>query len=211
MTVRRRAMSYAAGLGAVVVLSSVLAGCGSGSPEPAATGAVPTVSTSSGVVTGRGPVSSTPSVSATSAPTIEGLPQAARARTREGANAFVKYYFEQVNEASVDPRRDALAGFGLPTCKTCVAFEDTINGLAAKSHRYRSAPLSERAVDGLGQDRPTDPRYTVLAAMAQVGAQVIDDSGKEVKRDTRYQGSFIVDLVWREGRWVLSEIRVSQP
>ncbi|MDN5796952.1 MAG: hypothetical protein L0H79_14500, partial [Intrasporangium sp.] len=100
MTMRRRAMPYAAGLGLALVLSSVLAGCGSGSPDPASTGAVPTVASSSaptGAATSSGTTSSTPPATPTSAqPTIEGLPEAAKVRTRAGANAFVRFYFEQV-------------------------------------------------------------------------------------------------------------------
>ncbi len=77
-------------VGAALVLA--LAGCG-GDPKadpPPSTTPTPTVS---------------PSPSAT--PTVPALPEAAKANTKAGAIAFVKYYVGLINHAASDRRHGA--------------------------------------------------------------------------------------------------------
>ncbi|WP_367652430.1 DUF6318 family protein [Intrasporangium sp.] len=208
---RRRAMPYAAGLGLALVLSSVLAGCGSGSPDPASTGAVPTVASSSaptGAATSSGTTSSTPPATPTSAkPTIEGLPEAAKARTRAGANEFVRYYFEKLNEAWSVPRTDVLPGFALVSCKTCANYQKTAVGLAAEGERYRGDMVVTTAIDGLGENGPGDPKYTVIAAFKQMPVERVDsNSGRVVSTVTAKEGAVFVYLTYRD-RWLISGIQ----
>src|SRR4051794_697515 len=90
-------------VGAVVLLLA-LAGCG-GDPkaDPSPSPSVPSAS----------PVSTTPAPPA--------LPEAAKANTKAGAIAFVKYYVQLINHAQATGDVAALAAVEDPGCSSCAS------------------------------------------------------------------------------------------
>jgi hypothetical protein len=95
-------------LGALAVMLA-LASCG-GDPK-----ADPTPTPSSPATT---PVSTTP------APPV--MPEAAKANTKAGAVAFVRYYVELINHAQATGEVGQLALVAAPACKSCGSVQQTV-------------------------------------------------------------------------------------
>ena len=138
---------------AILAASILLSACGGGAkPDPSSSTSSPTTSTSAPTV----------SVSPTTAgPTIDpNIPAAARAHTPAGAEAFVRYFYSQLNIAWSKPQAGLIAGLSAKTCKTCAALEGTAWDLTAKRQHYQGEALtidtdgsiSESAVRVVGEE-----------------------------------------------------------
>jgi hypothetical protein len=106
------------GLVAAVLAGLLASGCG-GSPEP---GPLPAPEKSS-----------TPSASATPAPPV--MPKAAKAKTRAGAEAFVRHYVQLVNYAGANGDTGPLRDASLDTCVKCMALADGIDKVYSSGGR----------------------------------------------------------------------------
>ncbi len=89
-------MPYAAGLATALLLS----GCG-GSVPPTGPATAPLVaeSDSTGVASGGTPTTRATTTSVEVDPVVARIPKAARPNTQAGAEAFAKFYYEQVAKA----------------------------------------------------------------------------------------------------------------
>jgi hypothetical protein len=105
----RRAVLGAVALLVVVAVLLMLTGCG-GDPK-----AVPSPSPSSPATS---PVSTTPS-----APV---MPEEAKADSKAGAIAFVKYYVELINHAQATGDVQALADVESEKCRSCISAQKTL-------------------------------------------------------------------------------------
>jgi hypothetical protein len=103
-------------LAVLALAGCVLAGCG-GSKEPKSDPTPATVGPSS------------PSPSPTAAPT---LPDAARANTKAGAIAFVRFYIDAFNHAQATGDTSMLALLEGPACRSCREVRQSIE------HTYRA-------------------------------------------------------------------------
>ncbi|MCW2836497.1 MAG: hypothetical protein JWQ15_611, partial [Marmoricola sp.] len=107
-TVRPR---HAAAWIVVAVLFSVLTGCGGApAPEPLPK---PSGSTS-------------PSASASATPGAPVMPAAARAKTKAGAEAFVRHYVDVLNYAGLSGDTQPLRRLHISICTRCEAIADGI-------------------------------------------------------------------------------------
>jgi hypothetical protein len=207
MSKRNSLRRYAAGLAAVLVLTGCQAEAAPG-PEP--TG--PSTTKSAEPTTPSAPATqpSTSAASTSSAarqPEIPGLPEAAKHRTAEGANAFVRYYFERMNEIYQDPEEGVLTAFGRKGCKACAVNEDVVGKLLRNGDRFASDRVTSLSITGFGENLPTDKRYTVSAQMDQTGAKVVDSRTEEtVHTDEVKSGWFAVHLTWVDG-WRIHEMQ----
>lgn len=86
------------------------------------------------------PSSSGPSSSGTGSP--RAVPVAATKKTSAGAEAFARYYIDQVNQSWMVPDPSLLDGLATATCTTCVNFRDTATSVLRERQHYTSAPLS---------------------------------------------------------------------
>jgi hypothetical protein len=207
MSKRNSLRRYSAGLAAVLVLTGCQAEAAPG-PEP--TG--PSTTKSAEPTTPSAPATqpSTSAASTSSAarqPEIPGLPEAAKHRTAEGANAFVRYYFERMNEIYQDPEEGVLTAFGRKGCKACAVNEDVVGKLLRNGDRFASDRVTSLSITGFGENLPTDKRYTVSAQMDQTGAKVVDSRTEEtVHTDEVKSGWFAVHLTWVDG-WRIHEMQ----
>ncbi|MCH8613297.1 DUF6318 family protein [Arsenicicoccus dermatophilus] len=93
------------------------------------------------------PAQPTSTAPASAAPPIRGdatagIPAAARAHTPEGAEAFVRYFIDQVNVAWTTPRTGLIASLSLPTCKSCTNLEKGAADMAAADSHYAKPMLT---------------------------------------------------------------------
>jgi hypothetical protein len=208
MSKRNSLRRYSAGLAAVLVLTGCQAEAAPG-PEPTS----PSTTKSAEPTTPSAPATqpSTSAASTSSAarqPEIPGLPEAAKHRTAEGANAFVTYYFERMNAVYQDPKTGVLGAFGTKGCKSCQGYEETATKLVNNGDFFASDRLDSISVQDFGENRPTDPTYTVSAQMMQVGAKVKNRAREEVVHtDKRHDVWLAVHLVWLADGWRIESIQ----
>jgi len=178
---------------AVLAASILLSACGGGAkPDPSSS--TPTSSTSA----------STTSVSPTTAgPTIDpNIPAGARAHTPAGAEAFVRYFYSQLNIAWSKPQAGLIASLSARTCKTCAALEGTAVDLAAKGSHYRGEVLTVETIGSISESE-------VLVVGEQPIGSVIDSKGAVVKSGIKVQPlKFVVTVAWPAQGWLVQEIRV---
>ncbi|MHB1473842.1 MAG: DUF6318 family protein [Dermatophilaceae bacterium] len=182
-----------------LAVSTLLAGCG-GDAKPGASSS--STSTSSPTTT---PAPTTPSASptTTASPTTDpNIPAAARAHTPAGAEAFVRYFYSQLNVAFGQPKAGLVSALSDPTCKTCLAFEGTAADLASKRQHYRGDAFALESVGSIGESE-------VLVVGTQPPGAVVDTNGSVVKSRTEAQSvKFSVTVAWISQGWRISEIRV---
>ena len=174
-----------------------LAGCTGGGDDPP-----PSSTTASG-----GPTTSSPSsgstTTASSPPTATvAIPPAARAHTEAGAEAFVKFFMDEVSSSWTKPEAGLISPLGEPNCLACKSFEDTAKDLVSKSQRYESRPsttVSADAADG-------GPRQIVHLVLQQHEVNVVDSKGNTVLTDKKKRFAVNAELIWREERWWLYDM-----
>jgi hypothetical protein len=176
--------------------SMVLTGCGGDSKpdasSPRTTSASPTTASTP-----------TASASATASRTTDpNIPAAARAHTPAGAEAFVKYFYAQLNIAWNRPKTGLISSLSASTCRTCAAFEGSAADLAFKHQHYQGDAYAVATIASVGKDE-------WLVVGEQPPGAVIDSNGAVVKRKTAAQESkFVVAIEWSSGGWRINEIKV---
>jgi hypothetical protein len=179
---------------ALLAASMLLAGCGGDAkPDP-----------SSSNTTGPSPTTTNPAPT-NSATTDPNIPAAARAHTPAGAEAFVRYFYAQVNVAWTKPTSGVISALSSPSCKSCAALEATAADLVKRKQHYDGAPVTIVSVGGLGETSPGHPE--VLVEFIQEERNVIDASGHVALTDKRQQGKFVVTLGWSGQGWSVVTVK----
>lgn len=117
------------------------------------------------------PITETPSAS----PTAEPVPPAATEATPEGAAAFVRLWFEELNNAARSGETAGVAKLSDPDCATCSNFIQSIASLYDAGGRIQGGEFSVTAVETQPLDEVTGEArvlvvYDVMPTQ-QVGAQ----------------------------------------
>ena len=184
---KRSLIAYAV---ALVALSASLAGCNGGgdpTPSPTVTSSSPSASPSASASPSSSP---SPSVS---------IPAEAMQQTPEGAVAFVKFYFDQVNAAWSLPDATLLPPLADEVCGTCDNYESTASQLLSSGTRSATPTLElldVRAIDGapLGQ-------VFVAFTIHQLGAKVVNAEGATVSESPEKNLPTDATVIWTEGSW----------
>ena len=188
---RRRALIAGSALGVAVVLG----GCESAAdPTPSAT-TTPSATPSSSSPTSP---ASSPSPTPTETSTI---PAAARQNTPEGAEAFVKYFMDQVNVAWTTPQSGVIAAESTRNCEFCATTERRAEYLVNERQRYADEPVSVRSVQALS-GAPEGQMY-LASVLIQNASEVVDERGRVVASDEREVLRRNIALRWEEGRWMM--------
>ena len=116
MPFARPPLAAAVALVGVLVGAGVVAGCDSEAAPPATPS--PSV-TGTGTGTGGSPSPSMTSPSPSVSATVE-VPAAAREQTEKGAEAFVRFFFDEVNQAWTKPASGLVAGQSESGCQFCL-------------------------------------------------------------------------------------------
>lgn len=159
------------------------------------TGTVP-VGSATGPVSGSPPVSVAPSTS-TAPPAV--VPLAARAHTEAGAEAFVRFYIDQLNLAWTSPNVDLVSALSEPDCVSCARLEATAEQLVTKGQRYMSAPVSVRSAAAF-EGAPAGQQLVHLV-MEQHRVDVVNAQGTIVSTDLPRDLNRNVVLKWRAEAW----------
>jgi len=176
----------------------LLSGCG-GDSKPTASSSNTTTSPPTTTVSAATSASPTPSASR---PTDPNIPAAARAHTPAGAEAFVRYFYSQLNIAWSKPQAGLISSLSAPTCKTCAALEGSAVDLASKHQRYRGDVFTVGTVSSIGESE-------VLVVGEQPPGAVIDVKGSVVKSKTTAQkAKFVIAVEWHAGGWRIHEMKV---
>ena len=192
---------------AVVPLAlAALGACTGSDPGPAVT----TPPSNSAVTSSPAPTtttsSATPSPTATVDPVIAKIPAPARPHTQDGAEAFARFYMEQVNRAFTSADPTALAALAGPDCKTCSAFVAGAKDLKAKGHRHQGLSIS---VDGSPSNSYKPNSAIVQVFVTQHSVPVIDRRGKQVEQTKEGQGIFFATLTF-DKHWVVQRLQVAK-
>lgn len=199
-----------------LIAAGALAGCsgaaGTSQGSATATHELPpaTPGTSAASPTGTSSAStsiSSPTTAATTATSAAAstIPAAARARTPEGAEAFTRYFIDQVNVAWTTPKTGLISALSLPTCKSCASLEDRVKKLTAANQRYSTPPWSASSVAYQGDT--DDKRAVVEMSGMQRSAQVVGLDGRKVGEQP--QEKSVRQFVLREAAdgWRIDSIR----
>ncbi len=188
---RKQRFWYAAAAATVLLA----AGCNGGADNQPSPTPTPTVSSPTASPSDSGSPSPSASVS---------IPAEAMAQTPEGAVAFVKFFFDEVNRAYLEPNGGILPGLGDPDCRSCASLQANAEEYVANNQRYSSSALSvsdPRAADGA----PIGQQFVTLT-LNQLAANVVDGSGATVSTKEAKSVERRVLLTWRGDRWLVFDI-----
>lgn len=120
-------MGWGARFAGVLVASVVLSACGGAGPAgqalPTSDSGASAEPSSTASARPSAPRDSSPSPTP---PASSSRPSAAEEKSKEGAQAFARYYLDVYNSALANGAVDVLAGLGTEGCETCSAFVSRI-------------------------------------------------------------------------------------
>jgi Family of unknown function (DUF6318) len=176
--------------------SMLLAACG-GDAKPGASSS--STSTSS-------PTTSAPPTT-TSPTTDPNIPLAARAHTPAGAEAFVRYFFDQVNRgwSTADPT--LLPSLSEPGCKTCGAYTSSVASYRTKNQHYKGEFFTVSSIGSLGNGPKGEE---VLVVGRQEPGAIVDQAGNVVETSVAQAGKFLISLRWTGSGWKTVELQVKE-
>lgn len=148
------------------------------------------------------PTTAAPTATSTAAPAI---PAAARAHTPEGAEAFTRYFIDQVNVAWTTPKTGLISALSLPTCKSCASLEAEAKSLQEQGARYEKATVSARSVQW-GEDAKT--KQTVVTAVVVDTPAALLGTPSSTAVGTPSSSPRAFELAKVGGSWRVREIKV---
>ena len=196
-------MPYAAGLATALLLS----GCG-GSDPPTVPATAPQVAQSDSRTVASGSAAPTSAKTTPEDPVLARIPKAARPNTQAGAEAFAKFYYEQVAKAWMKPDPTLLDGLSTETCKTCDAFRATADDLQTHGERYASTPLT---IKGTTVYAFIPGKKHIAVHLTANGAKIVDEAGVTVE-NVASEGpqTFVLSLKY-DGHWAAIHSQVESP
>lgn len=187
-------LRHAAGYAACVAgLAAIASGCAGSSPRHAS-------SSASASLTVSASPSPTRSASPSASPSYS-VPPAARAKTVDGAVAFVRFYIDQVNKAWTTPDATLLPPLSEEGCKSCAGIQQTAASFARKGFHYDTQPLTIISITARQHSEP--PRIWVDAELRQNQANEVDHTGVVSTPHPADQASRVIVVIWQEERWLL--------
>lgn len=176
---------------ALVALTAVMSGCGGDppSPPPFTPSTVASSPTPTPTPTATGPVEPV-------------LPDAAKAPTAAGAEAFARFYWEMGNFAQATGDTQGLRRLGASTCDPCTSGADGVELIYSDKGVIRGGDYTPTVIEA--HDTSTAVKaYTVTLRLA-ISAQVIDYPAD--KRDVHSESGvrrIRMTLNFLSGSWVV--------
>jgi hypothetical protein len=198
--VRRAPRVRALVLGSLLSAMVLLGGCDS--DEPPTSGPTPTPSSTTSSTSPSPPATPTPTPSETST-----IPAAARKNTPEGAEAFVRYFFKQYNDAWTGPEVGLISRLSDSECEFCARAESTSETLESRGDRYESAPVNVAGTQPLAG--APDPEAYVFVELVQNRSRVIARDGSVVHTDPQRAIPSNVAVKWVGDRWIVMAVEVA--
>ncbi len=204
---------FALAIGGVLVLGACSDGGTVGRPTngpgvPSASGSLTSTSTTAATRTGTTASTTTTAMEATSRGTTDlNVPAAARVNTDAGAEAFVKYYVEQLNRAWTVPDPDALVPLSLPSCKTCASFTESAIKFRKLNRHYVGVPI---AISRVTLNSRADAEHVFVGIIGvQANPRVVDSKGSTVETGETVSVDLEFELHFASG-WKAAAVRVAK-
>lgn len=207
LPVSRARRGVAAGwVGALLLGTAALTGCSSGTPvQP---GTVPTTFV---------PASRTTTAAATTTTTtavidvIADMPAAAKAHTKEGAEAFVRHFIDSANRIIQSPVQGQLVRLCKPSSKGCSGLELIYKDYVTRNERLKEPAYAIRAVLAPTLDVSRLTKYDVVVSVDVLPFSRLAADGTTV---TAVSGSGVhpmtFHLEWNEDRWTVADFENTQ-
>ncbi len=148
--------------------------------------------------------SATPTASASASSDI---PAAARERSEKGAEAFVRYFFEQVNVAWQGPQPGLVQSLSQANCEFCTEVEETSVALSRDRSRYAQRAVSVSNFEP--QTGAPNGQVFFQVVLTQHAAQVVDEDGTVVRTDKAGLGDSLVGVKWTRQGWRVVGVEVA--
>lgn len=195
-------------LSGVVVLSLAgalaLAGC-SDDKKPVEGTTSTTTTTWAPSSTTSSPSTTTPPATTTGPIANPDVPAAARAHTPAGAEAFVRYFYDQANLAGRIPKVGLISKLSLPSCTTC----DNLEGIAAESVqrgvRVDGDLLLTQSADAGSSSGNGDELVHYVAH--QNVLPIVDARGTRIGTSKAATINTEVSLLWTNTGWGVASIK----
>jgi hypothetical protein len=126
------------------------------------------------------------------------IPAAARAHTPAGAEAFVGYFFKQLNRSWSTADPTLLPLLSKPVCKTCGAYAASAASFRSKNQHYRGEAMSVSLIAAQGKGLKGEE---VLVVAEQKPGALVDAKGKVIETSPGQTGKLIVSLAWTGSLW----------
>lgn len=170
----------------MVVLGLLVSSCSGGDPQPRA---LPTLATAS----------------RTPAPTLAALPEAAKAKTPQGADAFVRYFFSQLNVAFTSGTPEMIRVLSAPSCVLCKTYADGVEAARASGDTLDADTFIIAEVAAA----PLQPLGTVVQIFGSTPKRHVLDRHGVVLRDLEASGQFHYELAAKRTAigWIVSDMR----
>src|SRR4051794_7263972 len=200
-----------AGVGFVVcALAGVLAGCDGDAASQPTTSAVASPSGVSSSASTPSSAMTTPSTTRPRPrPTVTpAVPAAARRHSAAGAEAFARFYLEQVNRAWATANPELIRPYAAKTCKTCANQIRTAVDLRRSGQRYANAAGALGA--SIVTPESTRGRVVVELPYDQLAVDVLDRAGRVVQHMPAIRSQSQVTVTWGPGQnWQVAEIKLA--
>lgn len=193
---------------AALTAAGLLTGCSGATTSAKTTATHELPPTASGTTAGSATPTTAPaapSSPATTTAAAPAIPAAARAHTPEGAEAFTRYFIDQVNVAWTTPRTGLISALSLPTCKSCASLENDAQRLADADARVAS-PMLEVTETLPAEDKQTGTTV-VVATVKETPTPTIQDGAttQSTRKTTVTRRAF--ELSAQATGWRVSEIK----
>ncbi|WP_353354488.1 DUF6318 family protein [Intrasporangium sp. DVR] len=161
-------------------------------------------------------VSPSPGAAATSStatadvdPVLARIPKAARENTQEGAEAFGKFFMEQVAQSLVAADPDLLRGLHSAECKTCANFRRTAANLeaAGEHHSKPSFIVQDTAIRRFLENEPS--KFIEVTGQ-EVPVGIVNRSNATVDRTRQQDGIRFVLVLEFDTHWSVSAVHVEE-
>lgn len=191
---------------AALLAAALLAGC-NGSSDPAPTTPAPTTSATT-VVTPEPTEEPSAEPSETDAGNgLPPLPEAAKENTPEGAEAFIRYYFDVMNQLHREPQIGVLSRLADGGCTSCESAEAAISRLINERWRFEDDLYAIEALTPIGGGDPGVTRFD--ARWRGLGPRILSEDGETVEILPAKDFEGIMAAKWEGTKWVFYDSAVS--
>ena len=186
-----------------------MAACGGNDGSSGLTSTSSTATSSSSSTRGSAGPTSSSTTDKTSTPTATGaranIPEAAMKNTNAGAEAFVRYYSDQLNLAYRKGSPAPIDGLGTKNCEFCNLFISELRAIEKRGTHYESRVHDLKIIGTGPAKRASD--ITVVTEITELDSRQVYSTGRVYKVDKGEPPLRLFEVVrWTADGWRLLEV-----